>query len=107
LLPPIVNKIVAATEKEPGTLAYEYTVGDDQKTVDIYERYTNAHAAVVHVTENIVGEIAKLRRAGTLRYAWHTLRLRDAGPSEFLHISPFGTFRTSGDSVGDWGKPSV
>jgi quinol monooxygenase YgiN len=49
---PIVNKIVAATKKEPGTLAYEYTVGDDQKTVDIYERYTDAHAAVVHVTEN-------------------------------------------------------
>jgi hypothetical protein len=28
---PIVNKIVAATEKEPGTLAYEYNVGDDQR----------------------------------------------------------------------------
>ena len=25
---PIVNKLVAATEKEPGTLAYEYTVGE-------------------------------------------------------------------------------
>jgi quinol monooxygenase YgiN len=56
---PIVNKIVAATEKEPGTLAYEYTVGDDQKTVDIYERYTNAHAAVVHVTENFGPNFSK------------------------------------------------
>jgi quinol monooxygenase YgiN len=51
---PIVNKLVAATEKEPGALAYEYTVGNDQKTVDVYERYTNAHAAVVHVTENFL-----------------------------------------------------
>jgi quinol monooxygenase YgiN len=56
---PIVNKIVAATQKEPGTLAYEYTVGDDQKTVDIYERYTNAHAAVVHVTENFGPNFSK------------------------------------------------
>src|SRR5215468_9158359 len=51
---PIVNKIVAATEKEPGALAYEYTLGDDPKTVDIYERFANAHAAVVHVTETFV-----------------------------------------------------
>jgi quinol monooxygenase YgiN len=56
---PIVNKIVAATQKEPGTLAYEYTVGDDQKTVDIYERCTNAHAAVVHVTENFGPNFSK------------------------------------------------
>ena len=56
---PIVNKIVAATEKEPGTLAYEYTVGDDQKTVDICERYANAHAAVVHVTENFGANFSK------------------------------------------------
>jgi hypothetical protein len=38
-----------------------------------------------------VGEIAKLRRAGMLRYAWHASRLRDAGPSASLHMSPFGT----------------
>ena len=56
---PIVNKIVAATAKEPGTLAYEYTIGDDQKTVDIYERYTNAHSAVVHVTENFAPNFSK------------------------------------------------
>jgi quinol monooxygenase YgiN len=56
---PIVNKIVAATAKESGTLAYEYTVGDDQKTVDIYERYANAHAAVVHVTENFGPNFSK------------------------------------------------
>ena len=46
-------------EKEPGALAYEYTVGSDQKTVDIYERYTNAHAAVVHVTENFGPNFSK------------------------------------------------
>ena len=56
---PIVQKLVAATEKEPGTLEYEYAVGDDQKTVDIFERYTNSHAAVVHVTENFGPNFSK------------------------------------------------
>jgi quinol monooxygenase YgiN len=55
----IVKKLVAATEKEPGTLAFEYSVGNDQKTVDRYERYTNAHAAVVHVTENFGPNFSK------------------------------------------------
>jgi quinol monooxygenase YgiN len=55
----IVKKLVAATEKEPGTLAFEYSVGNDQKTVDLYERYTNAHAAVVHVTENFGPNFSK------------------------------------------------
>ena len=36
---PLVQKIVAAMEKEPGTMAIEYAVGPDGKTVDIYERY--------------------------------------------------------------------
>ena len=35
---PLVKKLVAETEKEPGAMQYEYTVGPDQKTVDIYER---------------------------------------------------------------------
>jgi quinol monooxygenase YgiN len=56
---PIVQKLVAATEKEPGTLEYEYAVGDDQKTVDVFERYTNSHAAVVHVTENFGPNFSK------------------------------------------------
>src|ERR1700747_2152378 len=55
----MVKKLVAATEKEPGTLAFENSVGNDQKTVDLYERYTNAHAAVVHVTENFGPNFSK------------------------------------------------
>ena len=39
-----------------------------------------------------VGEFAKLRRAGTLRYAWHASRLRDAGVSAFLHMFAFWHF---------------
>jgi quinol monooxygenase YgiN len=44
----VVQKLVSATEKEPGTLQHEYAVGGDQKTVDIFERFTNSRAAVDH-----------------------------------------------------------
>jgi quinol monooxygenase YgiN len=39
---PLVQKLVAATEKEPGALQFECNVGDDQKTVDFFERYTDS-----------------------------------------------------------------
>jgi quinol monooxygenase YgiN len=43
---------VAATEKEPGALQYECNIGDDQKTVDFFERYTDSKAALFHQTES-------------------------------------------------------
>jgi quinol monooxygenase YgiN len=46
---PLIQKLVAATEKEPGALQYEYNVGEDQKTVDIYERYADTKAAMSHL----------------------------------------------------------
>ena len=46
----VVQKLVVATQKEePGALEYEYTVADDQKTVDIVERYANARAVLDHL----------------------------------------------------------
>jgi quinol monooxygenase YgiN len=56
---PIVQKLVAATEKEPGALAYEYSVGTDGKTVDIYERYVDSKAAVSHLVDNFVPNFSK------------------------------------------------
>jgi quinol monooxygenase YgiN len=56
---PLVNKLVAATEKEPGAMQYEYTVGSDGKTVDIYERYADSKAAVTHLVDNFVPNFAK------------------------------------------------
>ena len=43
---PLIPKLVAATEKEPGALQFEYNIGDDQKTVDFFERYTDSKAAL-------------------------------------------------------------
>ena len=45
----LIQKFVAATKKETGAVQYEYNIGDDQKTVDIYERYTDSKAAMFHV----------------------------------------------------------
>jgi quinol monooxygenase YgiN len=67
----LVQKLVAATEKEPGALNYEYAVGDDQKTVDIFERYNNSRTAADHVAKlrsklregvPVVGKTRPLRR---------------------------------------------
>lgn len=56
---PIVQQLVTATEKEPGALEYEYTVADDGKTVDIYERYADSKAAIIHLTDNFVPNFSK------------------------------------------------
>jgi quinol monooxygenase YgiN len=45
----LIRKLVAATEKETGAVQYEYNISDDQKAVDIYERYADANAAMFHV----------------------------------------------------------
>jgi hypothetical protein len=50
---------VEACREHGTTLEYECAVGNDQKTVDIFERYINSHAAVVHVTENFGPNFSK------------------------------------------------
>ena len=44
---PLVPKLVAATEKEPGALQFECHIGADRKTVDFFERYSDSKAARV------------------------------------------------------------
>lgn len=56
---PLIQKLVAATEKEPGAMEYEYNVGDDQKTVDIFERYADSKAAGSHITDNFGPNFSK------------------------------------------------
>lgn len=46
---PVVEKLVADTEKEPGAVLYVYTVGPDNKRVDIIERYKDSAAALFHL----------------------------------------------------------
>ena len=55
---PLIPKLVAATKKEPGALQFEFNIGDDQKTVDIFERYTDSKAALFHQAKSF-GPYAK------------------------------------------------
>ena len=65
---PLIPKLVAATKKEPGALQFEFNIGDDQKTVDIFERYADSKAALVHQAESFTPHakeffaVAKLTR---------------------------------------------
>jgi quinol monooxygenase YgiN len=47
----VVAPLVAATKEEPGALAYEYNVSDDESTVHIFERYRDSNAVVAHVEQ--------------------------------------------------------
>ena len=49
---PLIPRLVAATAKEPGALQFEFNIGDDRKTVDIFERYTDSKAALFHQAES-------------------------------------------------------
>jgi quinol monooxygenase YgiN len=49
---PLIPKLVAATKKEPGALQFECNIGDDRKTADFFERYTDSKAALFHQTES-------------------------------------------------------
>jgi quinol monooxygenase YgiN len=46
-----VAPLVAATKEEPGALAYEYNVSDDESTIHIFERYRDSNAVVAHVEQ--------------------------------------------------------
>jgi quinol monooxygenase YgiN len=47
----VVSPLVAATKQEPGALAYEYNVSDDQSTIHIKEHYRDSSAVVAHVQQ--------------------------------------------------------
>jgi quinol monooxygenase YgiN len=65
---PLVQKLVAATEKEPGALQFECHLGGDEKTVDFFERYSDSNAAMFHQTASFAAfskeffAVAKLTR---------------------------------------------
>ena len=48
---PLIPKLVAATGKEPGALQFECNIGDDQKTADFFERYTEMRPGFSHHAE--------------------------------------------------------
>jgi quinol monooxygenase YgiN len=47
----VVEPLVAATKNEVGSIAYDYSVNDDETLVQIFETYTDSTAVVSHVTK--------------------------------------------------------
>jgi quinol monooxygenase YgiN len=94
---PLIPKLVAATEKEPGALQFEFNIGDDQKTVDIFERYTDSKAALLHQTESFAPNskeffaVAKLTR--WVIYGRPSDEFKKAN-ADFhpIYMTPFGGF---------------
>jgi quinol monooxygenase YgiN len=45
----LMDEMVAGTSSEPQTLAYEWYISDDDKTVHIFEKYADSDAMILHV----------------------------------------------------------
>jgi len=46
----LMEEMVAATGAEPGALGYAWFVGEENRTVALYERYADSAAVVAHMT---------------------------------------------------------
>ena len=64
------KQLAAMAKEEPGTLAFEFSVQPDGKTVDLLEIYQNADAFVAHVkhmrASGLGQEMAQLRKPGKI-----------------------------------------
>ncbi|MEM7147060.1 MAG: antibiotic biosynthesis monooxygenase [Verrucomicrobiota bacterium] len=45
----LIIELVEATQKESGTLNYEWAIAADDQTSHVYERYIDSEAAVLHL----------------------------------------------------------
>jgi len=45
----VARDLIASTQNEPGTLAYEWNLSEDHSVCHIYERYRDSAAIVAHV----------------------------------------------------------
>ena len=53
----VARDLIAITEKEKGTFAYEWNLNADETSCDIYERYQDSEAMIAHV--NSFGNFAE------------------------------------------------
>ncbi len=46
----LMEEMVETVQKEPGTLNYEWTLGDDGESLHVYERYRDVDATIAHLS---------------------------------------------------------
>jgi quinol monooxygenase YgiN len=54
----IAQKMIAASQNEPGTLGYDWCLSRDRKRCRVVEAYADANAVLVHLTGPVVQELA-------------------------------------------------
>ena len=62
----IAQAMIAATQQEPGALAYEWHFSGDHKQCRLLETYADQAAVQAHISGKAVELIPKLLEAGTL-----------------------------------------
>jgi quinol monooxygenase YgiN len=63
----VVSELVAASQKEAGTLSYDYSIAADGRTVHIFERYRDSAAAVSHIEKTVAPLFERFRSHVTSR----------------------------------------
>ena len=53
----IVQAMIAGSQKEPGTLGYDWYLSGDRKRCRLVENYADANAALAHLTGPVVREL--------------------------------------------------
>jgi quinol monooxygenase YgiN len=63
----VARAMAAETEKEPGALAYEWSLSADRARCRLYEAYVDAGAVLAHLKGPVIRELVpKLLEAGSL-----------------------------------------
>jgi quinol monooxygenase YgiN len=62
----VVEPLVAATRQEPGSLANEYSVSEDHRTIHIIERYRDSDAVISHVQQTFARFAERFSALATL-----------------------------------------
>jgi quinol monooxygenase YgiN len=53
----MAQAMIAGSQKEPGTLGYDFYLSSDRKRCRLIETYTNADAVLAHMTGPVVQEL--------------------------------------------------
>ena len=92
----VMEEMVEATRKEPGSLIYEWSIGEDGKSLHVYERYENDAAAMSHLStwkQNAARfmSVVDITRITVYSALTPTLKVAFEGPGT-VFMTPVGGF---------------
>ncbi|MDR3748603.1 MAG: putative quinol monooxygenase [Acidobacteriota bacterium] len=84
----VARTMIAGSQKEPGTLAYDFFLSDDRKRCRLIESYTNADALLAHFTGPVVQQLVP-KLLGTASLTGFEV-YGDPGPEAAQMLKGFG-----------------